>query len=130
MQIKIQYQYQGVISWEYIQLRSLALKAALCHWNHFAKSRFDSESRGIYRNLTSEAEDTTHKGKWSVGDWKNDISKSMASREGELVFLKWWDSCEVVCNWDSTASNGIINGTKTHANHRVEIIGLFCCSGQ
>lgn len=68
MQIKIQYQYQGVISWEYIQLRSLTLKAALCHWNHFAKSRFDSESRGIYRNLISEAEDTTHKGKWSEGD--------------------------------------------------------------
>lgn len=63
MQIKIQYQYQGVISWEYIQLRSLALKAALCHQSHFAKSRFDSESRGIYRNLISEAEDTTHKGK-------------------------------------------------------------------
>lgn len=114
----------------FLGVHTVESRLALCHWNHFAKSRFDSESRGIYRNLISEAEDTTHKGKWSVGDWKNDISKSMASREGELVFLKWWDSCEVVCNWDSTASNGIINRTKTHANHRVEIIGLFCYSGQ
>lgn len=78
-----------------------------------------------YRDLISEAEDTTHKGKWSVGDWKNDSGKSMAFREGELVFLKWWDSCEVVCNWDSTASNGNIYRTKTHANHMAEVIGFF-----
>lgn len=77
------------------------------------------------RDLISEAEDTTHKGKWSVGDWKNDSGKSMAFREGELVFLKWWDSCEVVCNWDSTASNGNIYRTKTHAKHMAEVIGFF-----
>lgn len=82
-----------------------------------------------YTDLISEAEDTTHKGKWSVGDWKNYSGKSMAFREGELVFLKWWDSCEVVCNWDSTASNGNINRTKTHANHMVEVIGCFSFYG-
>lgn len=44
-----------------VDIISSESRLALCHWNHFAKSRFDSESRGIYKNLTSEAEDTTHK---------------------------------------------------------------------
>lgn len=53
----------------------------------------------------------------------------MVFREGELVFLKWWDFCEVVCNWDSIVLNGIINRIKIYVNYVVEIIGLFCCSG-
>lgn len=110
-------------------MRLLVLKVVLCYWNYFVKFRFDLESRGIYRNFIFEVEDIIYKGKWSVGDWKNDISKLMVFREGELVFLKWWDFCEVVCNWDSIVLNGIINGIKIYVNYRVEIIGLFCYSG-